>query len=162
MNSRATFCPIHTAVTSVAVHAPTIRSVGRIAIQTYAAHTAPNASPPTQPHSDARSFARKRHLLEDRLHDALPEERLDEVPDERLRLVFTCCHPALALPARVALTLRTVAGLTTPEIARAFLVQESTMAQRLGLSDEALGRRTTQAGGAGDCVGDNFVFDGHV
>jgi len=53
------------------------------------------------------------------------------VADERLRLVFTCCHPALALDARVALTLRTLAGLTTAEIARAFLVPEATMAQRL-------------------------------
>jgi RNA polymerase sigma-70 factor (ECF subfamily) len=53
------------------------------------------------------------------------------VDDDRLRLIFTCCHPALALEARVALTLRTLAGLTTPEIARAFLVAEATMAQRL-------------------------------
>ena len=53
------------------------------------------------------------------------------VRDDRLRLVFTCCHPALAMPARVALTLRLVGGLTTPEIARAFLVGEATMAQRL-------------------------------
>jgi RNA polymerase sigma-70 factor (ECF subfamily) len=53
------------------------------------------------------------------------------VPDDRLRLVFTCCHPALAPAAQVALTLRLVAGLTTPEIARAFLVPETTMAQRL-------------------------------
>lgn len=51
--------------------------------------------------------------------------------DDRLRLVFTCCHPALPLEARVALTLRTLGGLTTPEIARAFLVPEATMAQRL-------------------------------
>jgi RNA polymerase sigma-70 factor (ECF subfamily) len=51
--------------------------------------------------------------------------------DDRLELIFTCCHPALPLAARVALTLRTVAGLTTGEIARAFLVRESTMAQRL-------------------------------
>ncbi len=49
----------------------------------------------------------------------------------RLRLMFTCCHPALSLEAQVALTLRTLAGLTTTEIARAFLVPESTMAQRL-------------------------------
>jgi len=55
----------------------------------------------------------------------------DAVPDDRLRLIFTCCHPALQLEARVALTLRTLAGLTTPEIARAFLVPEATMAQRL-------------------------------
>ena len=54
-----------------------------------------------------------------------------EVPDERLRLIFTCCHPALPLEGRVALTLRTLAGLTTGEIARAFLVPEPTMAKRL-------------------------------
>jgi RNA polymerase sigma-70 factor (ECF subfamily) len=53
------------------------------------------------------------------------------VEDDRLRLIFTCCHPALPLPARVALTLRTVAGLTVAEIAAAFLVPETTMAQRL-------------------------------
>jgi RNA polymerase sigma-70 factor (ECF subfamily) len=52
-------------------------------------------------------------------------------PDERLELIFTCCHPALALEAQVALTLRTLGGLTTEEIARAFLVPEPTMAQRL-------------------------------
>jgi RNA polymerase sigma-70 factor, ECF subfamily len=52
-------------------------------------------------------------------------------PDERLELVFTCCHPALATDAQVALTLRTLGGLTTPEIARAFLIPEATMAQRL-------------------------------
>jgi RNA polymerase sigma-70 factor (ECF subfamily) len=51
--------------------------------------------------------------------------------DDRLRLVFTCCHPALAMDARVALTLRTLGGLTTPEIARAFLIPEATLAQRL-------------------------------
>ncbi|MGW5349649.1 RNA polymerase sigma factor [Streptomyces sp. NPDC004031] len=55
----------------------------------------------------------------------------DGLPDDRLRLVFTCCHPALPLPAQVALTLRTLTGLTTAEIARAFLVPEGTMAQRL-------------------------------
>lgn len=54
-----------------------------------------------------------------------------DIPDDRLRLVFTCCHPALSLEARVALTLRTVAGLTTEEIARAFLVPTPTLAQRL-------------------------------
>jgi RNA polymerase sigma-70 factor (ECF subfamily) len=54
-----------------------------------------------------------------------------DIPDERLRLIFTCCHPALALEARAALTLRTLTGLTTPEIARAFLVPEATMAKRL-------------------------------
>jgi RNA polymerase sigma-70 factor, ECF subfamily len=55
----------------------------------------------------------------------------DVVTDDRLRLIFTCCHPALAPDTRVALTLRTIGGLTTPEIARAFLVSETTMAQRL-------------------------------
>jgi RNA polymerase sigma-70 factor (ECF subfamily) len=61
------------------------------------------------------------------------DDDLDETvfPDERLELVFTCCHPALALDAQVALTLRTLGGLTTDEIARAFLVPEATMAQRL-------------------------------
>jgi RNA polymerase sigma-70 factor (ECF subfamily) len=54
-----------------------------------------------------------------------------EIPDDRLRLLFTCCHPALALDAQVALTLRTVAGLTTRQIARAFLVPEPTLGQRL-------------------------------
>src|SRR6185437_13495753 len=53
------------------------------------------------------------------------------VPDDRLRLIFTCCHPALAPAAQVALTLRLLGGLTTAEIARAFLVPEPTLAQRL-------------------------------
>ena len=55
----------------------------------------------------------------------------DSVPDDRLRLIFTCCHPALALEAQVALSLRTLCGLTTEEIARAFIVPAATMAQRL-------------------------------
>jgi RNA polymerase sigma-70 factor (ECF subfamily) len=55
----------------------------------------------------------------------------DAIPDERLELIFTCCHPALAVDAQVALTLRTLGGLTTEEIARAFIVPEATMAQRL-------------------------------
>jgi RNA polymerase sigma-70 factor (ECF subfamily) len=59
------------------------------------------------------------------------EPPVGEIPDERLRLIFTCCHPALAFEARVALTLRTLTGLSTSEIARAFLVPEATMAQRL-------------------------------
>jgi RNA polymerase sigma-70 factor, ECF subfamily len=59
-----------------------------------------------------------------------PEEK-PVIPDDRLRLIFTCCHPALAPEARVALTLRTLGGLSTPEIARAFLVSETAMAQRL-------------------------------
>jgi RNA polymerase sigma-70 factor, ECF subfamily len=60
-----------------------------------------------------------------------PEADESGVRDDRLRLIFTCCHPALQLEARVALTLRTLAGLTTAEIARAFLIPEPTMAQRL-------------------------------
>jgi RNA polymerase sigma-70 factor (ECF subfamily) len=55
----------------------------------------------------------------------------EEFPDERLRLFFTCCHPALSLEAQAALTLRCLAGLSTPEVARAFLVPEATMAQRI-------------------------------
>ncbi len=58
-------------------------------------------------------------------------EQPEQIEDDRLRLIFTCCHPALALEARVALTLRTLAGLTTAEIARAFLVAEPAMAKRL-------------------------------
>jgi RNA polymerase sigma-70 factor (ECF subfamily) len=75
-----------------------------------------------------RTFARKAELLQ-RL-ETEPEET-GVLPDERLELIFLCCHPALAIDARVALTLRTLGGLTTPEIARAFLVPEPTMAQRL-------------------------------
>jgi RNA polymerase sigma-70 factor, ECF subfamily len=60
-----------------------------------------------------------------------PDYDPDEIPDDRLRLIFTCCHPALALEAQVALTLRTLGGLETDEIARAFLVPVATMAQRL-------------------------------
>jgi RNA polymerase sigma-70 factor, ECF subfamily len=77
-----------------------------------------------------RTLAEKTRLLE------VPESvefEIDEatIPDERLELVFTCCHPALALDAQVALTLRALGGLTTEEIARAFLVPKPTMAKRL-------------------------------
>ena len=77
-----------------------------------------------------RTLAAKTRLLE------APEAMEDEVddttiPDERLELLFTCCHPALALEAQVALTLRTLGGLRTEEIARAFLVPQETMAKRL-------------------------------
>jgi RNA polymerase sigma-70 factor (ECF subfamily) len=83
---------------------------------------------------------RRARVLEDKLREleALPrdpqeeEEVLDStIPDDRLRLIFTCCHPALAPEAQVALTLRTLGGLRTPEIARAFLTSESAMQQRL-------------------------------
>ena len=89
-----------------------------------------------------RVLAAKTRLLEDLNLSAAPdggasaeavEDTVDETvfADERLELVFTCCHPALATDAQVALTLRTLGGLTTEEIARAFLVGEATMAQRL-------------------------------
>ena len=60
-----------------------------------------------------------------------PDLNFEEIPDDRLRLIFTCCHPAISLEAQVALTLRTLGGLQTDEIARAFLVPTATMAQRL-------------------------------
>ena len=64
-------------------------------------------------------------------YDDGPPEPLGAIEDDRLRLIFTCCHPALAIETRVALTLRMVGGLTMPEIARAFLVPEATMGQRI-------------------------------
>lgn len=93
-------------------------------LTTAARHTALNAM-------------RRRRTLDAKLPLLLgPEEEAemaqpDTIPDDRLRLVFTCCHPALALEARVALTLRLVCGLATPDIAHAFLVSEPTMAARL-------------------------------
>jgi RNA polymerase sigma-70 factor (ECF subfamily) len=77
-----------------------------------------------------RTLAAKTKLLD--VPEAM-EDDVDEttIPDERLELVFTCCHPALSLDAQVALTLRTLGGLTTEEIARAFLVPEETMGKRL-------------------------------
>jgi len=65
------------------------------------------------------------------LHDDTPREPVGAVDDDRLRLIFTCCHPALAMEARIALTLRLVGGLTVAEIARAFLVQEAAMGRRI-------------------------------
>ena len=81
-----------------------------------------------------RTLREKTELLGrlEALAPADPEDTdMDAIPDDRLDLIFTCCHPALAREARVSLTLREVAGLTTGEIARAFLVAETTMAQRL-------------------------------
>lgn len=77
---------------------------------------------------------------EDEAVSALEAMEGAAVPDERLRLIFTCCHPALSMDARVALTLRTLAGLTTAEIARAFLVPEATMAKRLTRAKEKIAR----------------------
>ena len=72
-----------------------------------------------------------RHAQAALLHARDEPAEEETVPDDRLRLIFTCCHPALAASAQVALTLRLLGGLTTAEIARAFLVPEPTMAQRL-------------------------------
>jgi RNA polymerase sigma-70 factor, ECF subfamily len=85
-----------------------------------------------------RTLAEKTKLLE------VPEATEDEmeettIPDERLELLFTCCHPALALEGQVALTLRTLGGLTTDEIARAFLVPRETMAKRLVRAKRKIG-----------------------
>jgi RNA polymerase sigma-70 factor (ECF subfamily) len=87
---------------------------------------------------------RRERVLDEktRLLEATPPPAMDDgtaIPDERLELLFTCCHPALALDAQVALTLRTLGGLTTPEIARAFLVPEATMAQRLVRAKRKIG-----------------------
>jgi RNA polymerase sigma-70 factor (ECF subfamily) len=73
----------------------------------------------------------EKHKEAQLLHDDRQPEPLDAIDDYRLRLIFTCCHPALAMETRVALTLRMVAGLTVSEIARAFLVQETTMEKRI-------------------------------
>nr|WP_296069752.1 sigma-70 family RNA polymerase sigma factor [uncultured Actinoplanes sp.] len=78
-----------------------------------------------------RSAAESRKLREVAMPWDAHERPGEEIEDDRLRLIFTCCHPALSLEARVALTLRTVGGVPTPDIARAFLVSESTMTRRL-------------------------------
>ncbi|HET9201502.1 MAG TPA: sigma-70 family RNA polymerase sigma factor, partial [Dehalococcoidia bacterium] len=82
-----------------------------------------------------QNLARKQELLAGLTAlEQQPEESepMDSaLTDDRLRLIFTCCHPAISVEGQVALTLRTLGGLTTPEIARAFLVNETTMAQRL-------------------------------
>jgi RNA polymerase sigma factor (sigma-70 family) len=76
---------------------------------------------------EARKAADLAHLAGEEAEETAPEM----IPDERLRLIFTCCHPALEPKSQIALTLRTLGGLTTPEIARAFLDAEPTMGQRL-------------------------------
>ena len=70
-------------------------------------------------------------LLDEQAETELPGGPPHEIPDDRLRLIFTCCHPAIAPEARVALTLRLLCGLSTAEVARAFLVKEPTMAARI-------------------------------
>jgi RNA polymerase sigma-70 factor (ECF subfamily) len=86
-----------------------------------------------------RTLAAKTRLLD--APQAVEDNDVDDttIPDERLELIFTCCHPALALDAQVALTLRTLGGLTTEEIARAFLVPEPTMAKRLVRAKHKIG-----------------------
>jgi RNA polymerase sigma-70 factor (ECF subfamily) len=109
-----------------------------------AAERWPRAGIPNNPRAWLMTTARNRaidRIRRDRAHPKAPlidecSAAKDEVdpasfPDERLELIFTCCHPALTLEAQVALTLRTLGGLTTGELARAFLVPEATMAQRL-------------------------------
>ena len=87
---------------------------------------------------NALNVMRRRRTLEAKLplllepeHTEMPETHTDTIPDDRLRLIFTCCHPALAQEAQVALTLRLVCGVATPDIAQAFLVADATMAARL-------------------------------
>lgn len=78
-----------------------------------------------------KSLARKLEQIECDRSDEIDDETMDALPDERLRLIFTCCHPALDESARVALTLQTLCGLSTQQVANAFLVASPTMAQRL-------------------------------
>jgi RNA polymerase sigma-70 factor (ECF subfamily) len=89
-----------------------------------------------------RTLAAKYRLLEVPRAKEEEEMQQDAFPDERLQLIFTCCHPAIATDAQVALTLRALGGLRTAEIARAFLVSEATMAQRL-----VRGKRKIKAAG---------------
>jgi RNA polymerase sigma-70 factor, ECF subfamily len=109
----------------------------------------PREGPPANPRAWLVSTARHKAIdqlrrrsrfemkREELVKSSLPEiqapiEPVDDLlPDDRMRLIFTCCHPALALDAQAALTLRTVCGLSTEEIARAFVVSLPTMAQRL-------------------------------
>src|ERR687889_93549 len=89
------------------------------------------------------------------LYDDTPHEPLGPVEDDRLRLLFTCCHPALAPEARIALTLRLLGGLTVAEIAQAFLVPETTMGQRITRAKKKIAAATVpyRVPGAEDLTG---------
>ena len=90
-----------------------------------------------RPLAEKEELLRREAAIEEELRSVDPDgaargpDAVSPIADDRLRLIFTCCHPALPMDGRVALTLRTLGGLTTPEIARAFLVPETTLAQRL-------------------------------
>ena len=107
----------------------TPRDAGRVAVHGRAQPCDRPAAPPAHRRAEARAARRARGVDRETI-DPLPDT-LAEVGDERLALLFTCCHPALAPEARVALTLQAVGGLTGAEIARAFLVPDATMSQRL-------------------------------
>jgi len=103
------------------------------------------------------SHRASKYLAAAMIHDDTPHESTGSVDDDRLRLIFTCCHPALAPEARVALTLRLLGGLTVGEIAGAFLVTETTMAQRISrakkkIADAHIPYRVPAAADLGDRV----------
>ena len=92
-----------------------------------------------------RTLARKTELLARLEEIDVPEEE-NRLPDERLELIFACCHPSLTADVRIPLTLRMVSGLTTAEIARAYLVPEPTLAQRLVRAKRKSARRPSLCG----------------